>query len=81
MKLLITTQVVDQNDLFLGFFHGWLEEFAKHFEHITVICLKEGTHSLPENVEVISLGKERGTSRAGTGMAIFSLYHFTAQKL
>jgi glycosyltransferase involved in cell wall biosynthesis len=60
MKLLITTQVVDKDDLFLGFFHGWLVEFAKHFEHITVICLKEGKHELPSNVKVFSLGKENG---------------------
>lgn len=63
MKLLLTTQAVDRDDLFLGFFHGWIEELAKHFEHITVICLKEGSHSLPQNVTVLSLGKEHNTSR------------------
>jgi glycosyltransferase involved in cell wall biosynthesis len=63
MKLLLTTQAVDKDDLFMGFFHGWLVEMAKHFEHITVICLKEGRHELPGNVEVHSLGKERGTWR------------------
>ncbi|MDE1924834.1 MAG: glycosyltransferase family 4 protein [Patescibacteria group bacterium] len=63
MRLLIVTQAVDKNDLFLGFFHGWLEEFSKHFAHITVICLKKGVFSLPENVEVLSLGKESSTSR------------------
>jgi glycosyltransferase involved in cell wall biosynthesis len=57
MKLLITTQVVDKNDSHLGFFHRWIEEFAKHCEKITVICLKEGEHSLPKNVEILSLGK------------------------
>ena len=61
MRLLITTQTVDRDDPVLGFFHGWLIEFAKHFEHIDVICLKEGNHTLPQNVSVHSLGKE--TSR------------------
>src|SRR4051812_25119270 len=63
MKLLLFTQTVDEDDLYLGFFHAWIEELAKHFEKITVVCLKEGKHFLPENVEVLSLGKEHGTSR------------------
>ena len=63
MRLLIVTQVVDSTDPFLGFFHGWLEELSKHFEHIHVICLKEGEHKLPANVTVHSLGKEGGVSR------------------
>ncbi|HWB33730.1 MAG TPA: glycosyltransferase [Candidatus Paceibacterota bacterium] len=63
MKLLICTQVVDRNDPYLGFFHAWVEEFSKHFEQITVICLKEGAHALPQNVRIMSLGKEKNTSR------------------
>jgi len=57
MRILICTQAVDRDDPVLSFFHGWLLEFAKHFERIEVICLKEGRHSLPENVFVHSLGK------------------------
>lgn len=63
MKLLILTQVVDTEDPVLGFFHRWIEEFAKHYEHIHVICLREGAHTLPHNVTVHSLGKEEGASR------------------
>jgi len=63
MKLLIVTQKVDKDDAILGFFHRWIEEFAKHKESIIVICLEKGKHSLPENVEVLSLGKEEGVSR------------------
>ncbi len=63
MKLLILTQKVDQNDDVLGFFHRWLEVFAKHAEHVIVICLQEGMHALPKNVQVYSLGKERSVSR------------------
>ncbi len=59
MKLLILTQAVDRQDTFLGFFHRWIEEFAKNYESILVICLKEGEHSLPSNVKVLSLGKEK----------------------
>src|SRR3989344_5188931 len=63
MRLLIVTQVVDTNDSNLGFFHRWIEEFSKHCEHVHVICLKEGRHSLPANVSLYSLGKESGASR------------------
>lgn len=72
MKLLIVTQVVDNEDSVLGFFTRWIEEFAKHAERIEVICLKEGKHNLPENVHVHSLGKERGVSRLA-----YVLYFYT----
>ena len=58
MKLLIITQKVDKNDSVLGFFHGWIREFSRKFEKITVICLEKGEVDLPENVKVFSLGKE-----------------------
>lgn len=63
MRLLIITQKVDQNDDVLGFFHGWIAEFAKHAEQVTVIALGVGEYHLPANVRVFSLGKERGVSR------------------
>lgn len=59
MKLLICTQAVDSGDSDLGFFVRWTQEFAKHAEHIEIICLKEGKHALPANVRVHSLGKKR----------------------
>ncbi len=62
-KLLIITQVVDTNHPILGFFHRWLEEFAGQCETVHVIALEVGTHSLPSNVVVHSLGKEAGESR------------------
>lgn len=63
MRLLIVTQTVDLDDLYLSFFHTWLLEFAKRFESISVICLREGRHELPANVSVYSLGKETGSGR------------------
>lgn len=59
MKLLVITQKVDKEDDLLGFFHGWLKEFAKHFEQVIVICLYQGSYDLPANVKVLSLGKEK----------------------
>jgi glycosyltransferase involved in cell wall biosynthesis len=60
MRLLICTQAVDENNPFVGFFCHWLEMLALRFESIEVICLEEGTHALPANVRVHSLGKEGG---------------------
>lgn len=63
MKLLICTQVVDAQDPDLGFFARWIEEFAKHCEKITVICLRAEKRSLPSNVEVVVLGKTSRVAR------------------
>lgn len=63
MNLLILTQKVDKNDSNLGFFHRWLEEFSKKCEKVTVICLYKGEYSLPNNVRILSLGKEKGVCR------------------
>ncbi len=62
-KLLIITQKVDRDDPVLGFFHKWVEEMSKKFESIIVICLEKGRSELPENVKVLSLGKEERQSR------------------
>lgn len=63
MRLLIVTQTVDRNDPILGFFHRWIEGFARECESVEVICLKKGEYDLPPNVTVTSLGKESGGSR------------------
>ncbi|MDO8443243.1 MAG: glycosyltransferase family 4 protein [bacterium] len=59
MKLLIITQKVDMSDPVLGFFHHWIEEFSKRYEKVAVIALGVGEYHLPENVKVLSLGKEK----------------------
>ena len=63
MKILILTQKIDKNDSVLGFFHRWVQEFAERTEQVTVICLYKGEYDLPDNVRVLSLGKENGVSR------------------
>ncbi len=73
MKLLIITQILDKNDPVLGFFHRWVEEFAKKCEVVTVICLKKGDYFLPKNVRVFSLGKEEGVGRL---MYAWRFYYF-----
>ncbi len=72
MKLLIITQTIDSEDSALGFFHRWVEEFARQAERVEVVCLYEGSHDLPSNVRVHSLGKESG--RAGRLQYILAFY-------
>lgn len=77
MRLLIVTQAVDARDPVLGFFVRWIEEFAKRYERIEVICLKEGEHALPANVRVHSLGKPRfAKASQGTGARFRYVYRF-----
>ncbi len=61
--LLIITQTVDTDDQLLGFFVPWLNEFARQFDTVTVLCLQRGTYDLPKNVIVRSLGKDAGLSK------------------
>ena len=62
-NLLIITQKVDENADLLGFFVGWIREFAEHFNRVDVITLAKGQYSLPENAHIHSLGKESGKSK------------------
>ena len=63
MKLLIITQKIDAKDGVLSFMIGWIKEFAKNCDQVTVIALYVGEHDLPSSVRVFSLGKESGASR------------------
>ena len=63
MRLLIITQSVDRHDPILGFFRRWIDTFAVHCSHVTVISQQVGTYHAPHNVTVFSLGKEQGASR------------------
>ena len=60
MKLLVLTQKVDPEDAILGFFVQWLDGLARRTEKLDVIALEKGVYGLPDNTEVLSLGKERG---------------------
>lgn len=71
MRLLIITQKADQKDSVLGFFHRWIEEFARVCDSVIVVAQSAGEHRLPANVRVLSLGKENG---ATTGAQVRRAY-------
>lgn len=73
MKLLIVCQAVDANHSNLGFFVRWIEEFAKNVESVTVIANEVGEYTLPKNVSVHSLGKEKGASRLSRYIRFYTL--------
>lgn len=76
MKLLVITQVLDKQDANLGFFHTWIEKLAAQCEQVIVIVLKKGEYSLPANVTVLSLGKEKLIAKHYTLNAIRYSYRF-----
>ena len=71
MRLLIVTQKVDEESDIMGFFVGWIRALSSRFSEVKVLCLAKGVYDLPDNVEVISLGKERGVSKRGQMLKLF----------
>ena len=72
--MLICTQKLDKNDPVLGFFHEWVQVLASQCSTVIVLCLEKGEYTLPSNVEVYSLGKEKGNSRI---MRVARFYYLT----
>lgn len=66
-------QTVDQKDSALGFYHGWIIELAKRFDHITICALKIGVHDLPENVTLIPLRPWGHRAKVRTALRVLSL--------
>ena len=73
LNLLMFTQRVDLNDSVQGFAHRWIEEFAKNVLVLHVITGYLGEHSLPENVRIYSLGKEKGIGKYRRILNIFKI--------
>lgn len=75
MKILIITQKVDKNDEVLGFFHRWIEEFAKFCDSVVVIASSKGEVKLPQNVSVFTFGRKWRLFRLYKFWELFS-YHY-----
>jgi glycosyltransferase involved in cell wall biosynthesis len=62
MRLLVFNLATDADDPILGFTTGWLAALAKRVELIRVITMRAGRVTVPRNVVVYSVGKEKGYS-------------------
>ena len=66
--VVFVTQVVDPLDPTLGFVPRWIGALAERLEHVTVIGNEvRDPVGMAANVEVVSLGKERGAGRVQRG--------------
>lgn len=73
MRLLIFMQTVDRTDSTLGFYHGWIRELAKQFDHLTICALRVGEYELPDNVSVIALRPWGYRARLRTTLRVLQL--------
>lgn len=71
-RLLIVTQKVDYQDENLGFFHRWLEEFAKYNDMLEVLAYSQGKVSLPSNVIIHTFGEGSRIRRLWRFWELFS---------
>lgn len=62
MNLLLFNLKTDADDAVLGFTTDWINALAKHFEHIFVVTMYAGRITVADNVQVFSVGKEKGYS-------------------
>ncbi len=65
MRLLIITQKYDINDSNLGAFVGWWDKLAERIEKVYVLALLKRSESTRSNIEVLSMGKEKGAGFFG----------------
>jgi glycosyltransferase involved in cell wall biosynthesis len=63
MNLLLFNLATDNTHVTLSFGIRWINELARHFKHIDVVTMYEGTYTLPDNVSVWSVGREKGYSK------------------
>jgi len=72
MKLLVITQKYDVNDSNLGVFIDWWNKLAEKLEKIYILALQKRSEPTKANMEVLSMGKERGIGFLGK---VFGFYH------
>ena len=76
MRLLCLNLAIDVNDPVLGFATHWICAFAKRVEQIHVITMRRGSVRLPSNVQVYSVGKEKGYSEPRRAFEFYRLLRY-----
>ena len=62
MRMLVFNLATDADDPVLGFTTAWIEALAARSESVDVVTMRAGRFDAPPNVEVHSVGKEKGWS-------------------
>jgi glycosyltransferase involved in cell wall biosynthesis len=78
MRLLLFNLATDADDPILGFTTGWIRALAERVEFIHVLTMRAGRLEVPSNVQVYSLGKEKGYSEP---RRVFEFYRILARIL
>jgi len=71
MKILVITQKYDINDSNLGAFIDWWDKLSEKMDKVYVLALEKRSEPTKSNMEVLSMGKEKG---AGFFGKIFGFY-------
>ena len=71
MRILLFNLATDADDPILGFATRWIWALAKRVEFIHVITMRAGRVEVPGNVEVYSVGKEKGYSEPRRAMEFY----------
>ena len=72
-RLLLFNLATDADDPVLGFTTAWLNRLAARYGAVDVITMRAGRLDVAENVQVWSVGKERGYSEARRAAEFFRL--------
>lgn len=73
MRLLLFNLATDADDPILGFTTRWIQALARRVEFIYVITMRAGRIEVPENVQVYSVGKEKGYSEPRRAVEFYRL--------
>lgn len=80
-SLLIFNLKTDSDDDVLGFTTDWINELAERFARVYVITMNQGVLRLKSNVEVRSVGKEKGYSEFRRAVDFYRhLVYFLAKR-
>lgn len=63
MNLLMFNLKLDVNDPPLSFTNDWVNEFAKHVDHLYLITMEKGVYEVPDNVQVFTVGLGKGVPK------------------
>jgi glycosyltransferase involved in cell wall biosynthesis len=81
MRLLLFNLATDADDPILGFTTRWIQALAQRVHHVDVVTMRTGRLVVPANVNVYSVGKEKGFSEPHRVFEFYRiLYHLLTKQ-